>query len=208
MNYWYMSAVPFSVIVPFFVGLARWKELPGYAVVMLWLLLLSGITHSTTTILAVWNVNNMPFFHVYTVLEPLLLFWFFHRLLNSPVATKYLYVLGGSFLIFAVLNTLYIQSWYYFNSYARSIEAILVMGLCLVYLQQQFRSDTISWKDPGLWLVMGLFSYFSAAFIIFIISNLSLELNKYFDWLIWNVHATILLIIYGLYTVGFVKCAR
>jgi hypothetical protein len=203
-----MSAAPFSVVVPFVVGLIRLKQLPGYARVMVWLLLLSTVTQLTITLLAASNTNNMPFFHVYTLIEFPLLTWFFNRLLHSDAIAKYLVLLGGGFLLFAVLNTLFVQSWYHFNSYARSIEAILVIGLCFVYLQKQLRSDSISWKDAGLWFVMGLFVYFSTAFIIFIISNLSLALNKYFDWLIWNVHATILLILYGLYTIGFVKCNR
>jgi hypothetical protein len=208
MNYWYMSAVPFVMVVPFVVAWIRLKALPGYAVAIAWLLVLSGVTQLTITFLAEARINNMPFFHVYTVLELLILLFFFNRLLKSDAAVKYLYLTGGGFLVFAVVNSLYIQHLFQFNSYARSIEAIIVIALCFAYFGQQFRTDQLAFKDPGLWFVTGLFVYFASSFMIFIYSNLSLELDKYFDWVMWNIHATIVLIMYALYTVGFLKCSR
>jgi hypothetical protein len=206
MSYWYMSAVPITMVVPFFVALLRLRRLPRYAAPIIWLLLLSGITQLTITFLAESTRNNMPFFHVYTPLELLLLLWFFKRLLDSPAATRYLTVTAIAFVVFAALNTLLFQDLFRFNSYARSIEAIVVIALCFVYFGQQFRTDRLSSRDAGLWFVAGLFVYFSSSFIVFIVSNLSLALDKYFDWVMWNIHATIVLIMYGLYTVGFSKC--
>jgi hypothetical protein len=201
-----MSAVPITMIVPFFVAVFRLDRLPRYAVPIIWLLVLSGVTQLTITFLAESTRNNMPFFHVYTPIELLLLLWFFNRLLDSAAATRYLAAVGAAFLGFAVLNTLYLQDLYRFNSYARSIEAIVVIALCLVYFGRQLRTDGLSFKEAGLWFVTGLFVYFSSSFTVFVVSNLSLALDKYFDWIMWNVHATIVLIMYVLYTVGFVRC--
>lgn len=206
MSYWYMSAVPVTMVVPFIVALFRLERLPRYAVPIVWLLVLSGVTQLTITFLAESVRNNMPLFHIYTPLELLVLLWFFARLLDSAAITRYLSVTGAAFLNFSVLNTLFIQDLFRFNSYARSIEAILVIALCFVWLGRQFRTDRLSFKDAGLWFVTGLFVYFSSSFIVFIVSNLSLALDKYFDWIMWNVHATIVLIMYGFYTVGFAKC--
>lgn len=208
LSYWYMSAVPFTMAVPILVALIRLKQLPGYAFAIFCLFLLSGITQLGITLLAESGINNLPFFHVHTVLEFSLLIWFFIGLIRSKTATRYLYVLGAGFLVFAVVNTLVFQSLFSFNSYARSIEAILVIALCFAWFGQQFRTDLLSYKDPGLWFVTGLFVYFSSSFVLFIISNLSLSLDKYFDWVMWNIHATVVLIMYGLFTIGFVKCRR
>jgi hypothetical protein len=182
--------------------------LPGYARAIAWLLVLSGLTQLIITFLAESGLNNMPFFHVYTVAELLVLIAFFKHLLNPVSTARYLYLIGGSFVVFALLNTLFIQDLFQFDSYARSIEALVVIALCFAYFGEQFRTDRLSWKDPGLWFVMGLFVYFSSSFIIFLISNLDLSLDKYFDWMVWNVHATIVLIMYVFYTIGFVKCSR
>lgn len=208
MNYWYMSAVPFAMVVPLLVAMFRMKQLPGYAFAIVWLLIISGVTQLTIIFLAESGVNNMPFFHGYTIVELLVLILFFKRLLNPGVIKRHIFVLAGGFLLFALINAFFIQSLFQFNSYARSIEAIMIIALCFVFFAQQFGTDQLSYKDPGLWFVMGLFVYFSSSFIIFIISNLSLVLDKYFDWIMWNIHATIVLIMYGLYTVGFVRCRK
>lgn len=196
------------MVVPFCVALFRWKQLPGYAKSIAWLLVLSGVTQLTITFLAEAGVNNMPFFHGYTVLEFLVLTGFFKRLLNAVPMARYLYFAGAAFVMFAVVNTLFIQDLFQFDSYARSIEAMLVIALCFAYFGQQFRTDQLSFREPGLWFVTGLFVYFSSSFIIFVISNLDLSLDKYFDWMVWNVHATIVLVMYAFYTTGFLKCRR
>jgi hypothetical protein len=206
MSYWYMSAVPFVILVPFTLALSRLKELPSYAKVIVWLLVFSGMTQLAITFLAEYSVNNMPVFHLYTLGEMLLIVWFFQRLMSSRQATSYMMAVGSLFLVFACLNALCIQGLYHFNTYARSIEALVVISLCFTWFGQQFTADRLSYKDSGLWFVTGLFVYFAASFVLFVISDLNLVLDKYFDWIVWNIHATFVLIMYIFYTIGFLKC--
>jgi len=208
MSYWYMSAVPFAMVVPFVMALLRLHALPRYATAIVWLLVLSGLTQLTITFLANQGVNNMPFFHFYTVAEMALVVLFFAHLPDFKHAAKIVYGIGVAFLAFAILNTLYVQDLHHFNSYARSIEALIVIALCFAYFARQLNTDNLSYRDPAMWFVTGLFIYFSASFIIFLISDLSLVLDKYFDWVLWNLHATIVLIMYILYTAGFARCHR
>lgn len=203
-----MSAVPFTLAVPFVFALTRFRELPSFARVIALLLLLSGVSQLVVIFLANAGVNNLPVFHAYTLVEVLLLLWFFHHLPDAATATNYLYIIGGIFLVFTLLNTLFIQNLFHFNSYSRSIEALLVLFLCLGYFGRQLLEDRLSFKQAGLWFVIGLFIYFSSSFALFVVSNLSLALDKYFDWIMWNIHATMLLIMYTCFTIGFMKCHR
>ncbi len=203
-----MSAVPFTMVVPIGLAITRMRQLPSYAFVIIWLLCVSGITQLVITFMADAGLNNMPLFHAYTLFELLLLLWFFHRLPEKATANNYLYLIGAAFLVFALLNTLFVQDLFQFNSYSRSIEALVVLFLCLGYLGRQFLEDKLSYNNAGLWFVIGVFVYFSSSFALFVLSNLSLTLDKYFDWVIWNIHATMVLIMYICFTIGFSKCHK
>jgi len=84
----------------------------------------------------------------------------------------------------------------------------------LIYFAQN-NEDGIEKKwvvNPINWVSTGLLLYFSGALFIFSFSNMTSlqKVSKYhsLDVLIWDIHATLLLIMYLLFAIGFSKCRK
>jgi len=200
--------VPLSIIIPIIIAVIFYKYLAKCEKIILLYLFLSGVTNIVVAYMASLGENNIPLFHIYTVFEFVLLMWFFIKLFRQAIVAKYLYIVAIIFVLFAVSNSLFIQHIRTFNTYSRSAEAIIVMVICMYYFKQQFIKE-INWAvEPGFWFVLGLFIYFSSSLTIFIISNVSLALDRYFDWVMWNIHATMVLIMYLLFSKGFMVCRK
>lgn len=208
MSYFYMSAASYTIVIPIICGLILYKHLPAYGRVLLSYLFLSILAELLSSYLGSAKINNMPVLHIYTVAQFLLIIWFFKEVFSSALISRYLYIIAVAFVLFAICNTLFIQSIYEFNSYSRSTEAIIIILICLYFFKQQL-SKEIAWtKEPMTWFVLGFFIYFSSSLTIFIVSNVVLSLSIYFEWIMWNIHATIELIMYLLFTRGFIACKK
>lgn len=200
--------VPACILIPVIGGILLYRYFSAVEKLILLYLFVSGICNATVSILANTSTNNLPLLHVYTVVEYCLAALFFIKLFQSPRIIKGIYFFSALFIFFAVLNTLFIQHLYSFNTYARSVEAILIISYCFIYFMQQLKTDQQPGTVKGIWFVSGWFLYFSSSLTIFILSNISLTLSKQFDWWMWNVHATMVLIMYLLFTKGFITCKK
>ena len=64
-------------------------------------------------------------------------------------------------------------------------------------------------KYPNNWIVTGLMLYFAGAFFLFLLANYTLAgANRHARNIIWDAHATLVLIMYLLMAVGFMKCKK
>jgi hypothetical protein len=92
------------------------------------------------------------------------------------------------------------------------VEAIILIALCAVYWWQGTEEDSEkSWGNiPNNWIVTGLMLYFAGAFFLFLLFNyfISPQAIKKVNSIILDVHATLVLIMYLLMTVGLLKCRK
>jgi hypothetical protein len=99
-----------------------------------------------------------------------------------------------------------------FNTYTRPIEAIILITLCAVYWWQENEADSDkSWGDiPNNWFVTSIMLYFAGAFFMFLLANylISPQAVKKVKNVIMDTHASFVLIMYLLMTVGFLKCKK
>ena len=114
-------------------------------------------------------------------------------------------LLGIGFPLFAIMNSLYLQSLFHFNSYARGIEALIMIVFCLIYIAKDHEEG--SWGSvPENWVNAGILLYFSGSISQFTFSNVvSVHAPQYFKMIIWDIHATFVWIMYVLFSVGFGK---
>jgi hypothetical protein len=209
VKYFYNAVfVPLSILIPISVGILFYKYLKKPEKILFFYLFLSGVSNALLAYLAYSHINNLPVFHIYTILECCFILFYFAELFNSSVISKWLFRVGTGFIFFSILNTVFFQNIFSFNSYSRSLEALLVIVICLYYFKLQLDLEKQFSEARGFWFVLGLFIYFSSSLTIFIISNISLSLDKHFLWIMWNIHASLVLMMYLLFAKGFIVCKK
>lgn len=198
MNYVYMRVVaPSFIILPLVIAGVYYHRLTKAMRVLFYYLLVTAVISIVSTLLAINHIRNTPLIHSDTVIETLFLLYFFDLLFADNRMSSYLRPLMVLFPVFCCINFIFLQSIYSFNAYTRALEAMLFITLSMLYWI--YRNDNISWLHISAnWIVSGLLLYFSAAFFLFVFGNyLSASL------LAWNIHATLILIMYLLFATGF-----
>jgi len=192
--------------------ISRFGRMPAYAKCLLAYLVMTAIVNTTNTILTLNRIHNLWVFHIYTILESFLLLYYFKLILINKSVNTIIRVLLWAFPLFCVVNFLFLQSLYNFNTYTRPVEAIIFISLCGVYWWQGNEEDSeISWGNiPNNWIITGLMLYFAGALFLFLLAKYILtgEANRKVWNLVWDTHATLLLIMYLLMSVGFMKCKK
>lgn len=201
--------VPMSVVIPIVFAIVKYRHFNAPLTIIFSYLLFAGMVNACAAALAFRHINNLPLLHVYTIFEFLFLGVFFYLVIQRQRLRK---IILGSLLLFPVyclINFTLIQGLYVFNSYTRPVEAILLLSFSLVYFYIQTNDNhDLGWHtQPKTWMVIGILIYFSSSLIQFSFSNIvSVHVSANTKLVIWAFHATLVLIMYILFTVGFAKC--
>ncbi|MET0394830.1 MAG: hypothetical protein ABW019_16915 [Chitinophagaceae bacterium] len=212
MKYLYMSVIaPAFVLVPVSAALIRYRALTRAMRVLFGYLVLTAVVNAVSTLLAENGHSNLEIFHVYTIVESVLLLQFFYLTFRQRRPKRLTRLLMIAFPLLCCLNFIFIQSISGFNTYTRPVECVLFMALCLAYWWQAGDAETGgSWTAvPVNWVLSGLLLYFSSAFFLFIFTNFMFtQYSRAVNETIWNIHATLVAIMYLLFAIGFSKCNR
>jgi hypothetical protein len=204
--------VPASILIPILIAISRFPKLPDYAKWLLYYLVFAAIVNTTATILT-WNrIPNLWLLHIYTAIESFLLLYYFKFVILNKKINSAIRLLLWAFPLFCIVNFLFLQSLYNFNTYTRPVEAIILIALCAVYWWQENEDDPEKpWGNiPNNWIITGLMLYFAGAFFLFLLAKYILtgEANRKVWNLVWDTHASFVLIMYLLMAVGFLKCRK
>lgn len=205
--------VPLSILLPFFIALVRWSHLsPGARYIFLYLLVSALINTTAAIVGKYFHQNNMPLVHVLTVLELIIFLLYYRVTLNQKKSAIFYPSLATAFVLFCIINAVFLQSIYTYSSYTRSVEAIILMLFALNYFARQASVAPAKGKvikQPDFYFNAGIFLYFSGAFMLFIFSNFIItNLSKANFLIIWNIHGSLVLLMYLLFSAGFVLCKK
>ena len=205
-----LSHVPILFTVTY--AAVYYSKLPRELKVFSWFIFLSGIIQFIS--LAFWFVskNNMPLLHIYVAAGFLCLAWFYSTLLNGFIDAGIIWCIAILFLLFTIINTLFIQPIHTFNSIALTVEAILIVILAL-FTYRFFLSDIVK-ETSGRnikslnWINSGLFIYYSSSILIFysgaVITAFSRSLNLY----AWIFHSFFSIVMYTCFFIGLWKRSK
>jgi hypothetical protein len=122
--------------------------------------------------------NNLPLLHIYTLGEFILFSYFYKSLLYKPAVfhKKYLYFIVGCSLLI-VFNSVFFQSIYEFNSYAKTFVQITIIGYAVLYFYNLIGNDTAApVASKSLRIVnSAVIIYYSGSLFIFMYGKIALE---------------------------------
>lgn len=198
MRYVYMRVVaPSFILLPILIAVINYYKITKAIRVLFYYLLVTACISAGSTILAAKRINNAPLIHIDTIIESLFLLRFFGLLFVNKPLNRYIRILTIVFPVFCCINFIFFQSIYSFNTYTHALEAMLFITFSMLYWI--YRDDDVSWSSVSTnWIVSGLLLYFSSGFFLFVFGNFLLT-NEF----TWNIHATLILIMYLLFATGF-----
>lgn len=200
-----VSVIPIFVTVVYSIYVYKnlGKELKSFS----WFLIFSGIIQLLSSALWYLRTNNLPLLHIYVAVGFYLIAHFYLQVLNGFINKKIIWSILLLFLVFTILNSIFIQSILTFASYSLTVESILIIILSLstyIMLLDDIVRDKLKGLSGSLnWINSGLFIYYSSNLLIFyfgdtITHSFSKEVSRY----TWVLHSFFSVIMYCCFFVG------
>jgi hypothetical protein len=196
------------ISAPFLIGVIRKKYLQKETLVIFYFILNGILFETISRTLVIFNIkNNLPFFHIYTVIEFFIISWFYWLVFKDYFSKLLIPIVFFTFFIFSLIDSFVFHNVFTFNSYAKSLECIIIVVLSVLYLYKTF--NEFQEKDPSdtpvFWINAGLLFYFSGCLFLFTFSNYMLTQGKAMAIVTWALHAFFMILMYSLIAIGLYK---
>ncbi len=172
-------------------------------------LFLSALIQITALVLALNRINNLPLLHIYVATGFLLLAFFYKTVLENFIHSGIIWTITILFLVYTILNSIFIEPFLTFNSIALTVESVLIVILSLsTYMV--LMNDIVKEQNPSgissiSWINSGLFIYYSSSLIIFYLTrSFPRSINNY----AWLLHSFFSIIMYVCFIFGLSKRPR
>jgi hypothetical protein len=158
------------------------------------------------------KVNNMPVLHLYTLLGGVQLLFFYSIIYQQVISQFIRNSIAILFVIFVVLNSIFWESIFTFNSNALTLQAALLTTLSLAYfgLSLQSSGNDQSKTSNYQWINSGIFIYFSSNLLLYYFSEYILEeILPGIQFLnVWTIYSLPTFAAYTCYSIGLWKITR
>lgn len=194
----------FIVALPFLIGVVRWKRHTELQRVLFWYFCFLLPLQLVANWLAAENYNNMPFAHLYTVVEFVVLLWIFRSGGRKVWQKEVFWVTLSLFGVWVVVDLIFFESLMEYDAYVRTTEGVFMIILCLHWLvtvMQELRILQLT-RTFLFWVSAGLLFYFSGNLLLFIYGEMVLELAESVSYAIWTIHAFLNISLYITYTIA------
>jgi hypothetical protein len=211
MNHLYLRViVPLAITLPLFFAFFNIKRLSNAEKAILIYLLVSAVTNAAAAVISAMHNRNLPLLHVFTAVEFVIITFFYKYVLDDRKHSQKYIVLQAVFCFVCIVNAVFFQSIYTYNSYTRSAEAIIIMLFSVNYFAKLFAeaSGQRITALPSFWFNTGIFLYFSWSFMFFIFSNIVAKQSAHNGNVLLYIHASFVMIMYLLFSAGFFKVSR
>ncbi|MEO9482280.1 MAG: hypothetical protein ABJG47_02495 [Ekhidna sp.] len=199
------SVIDYSSIAAYVVGIYTiliYKKLPREMKYFSWFVFVSFVVQVIASIFYYNKENNLPLLHIYTVVGFVCLMIFYNQIFDGLIKPMILWVLAAVFVVYSILNSIFIQDIYTFNSYALSVEAVIIIILSLttfVFLMNDIvKEKRIAVIKSISWINAGLFIYYSSSLLVFYFGNMIINFSKTplvrYTWFIYALFSIIMYI--------------
>ncbi len=195
-----------SILIPIIIAGINYKLLSNPLKVFFYFNIFTFILNSLNIILSSLSIRDLYLIHLYTVFEFAFISWFY-ALQFKGLIVKIIPPLVLVFAIWCVVNYLYVQTAIQLNTYTRSVEAIIIIAYCLMFINRQSQVEVSQkWGDLSLnWINAGILLFYSCNFFIFIFSNYLLSPDSQIIKAIWTGYDVILLFENIFFAIAFYK---
>jgi hypothetical protein len=195
------------IFIPLLVSVINYKKYPVALKNITWYLVVSAASQILSYILWKQHKRNLPILHIYTMAEYLVLVSFYSIILKGFLAKKIFPVLAALGLVFFVVDTVFIENIYKYNTYARSAEALvfIFLSMCWYIKIVSVTPEDIVLVNTLKYINSAFLIYFSGSLILFSLSNIISNLSLAMKLNIWTLHTSFAFLLYLLIAIGLWK---
>lgn len=203
----FFEFAPAVLFVPLFLSLWYYKHFPAALKNISYYMIVSAVTQVLSYIFWKQSKNNFPILHVYTVVEYLLLLKFYHSILKGFLSTVVYLCLLIIIPLFFITDSLFIENIHTYNTFSRSIEALVIIFLamcCYIKIVSDDREDSRLQK-PLKFINSAFLIYFSGSVMLFSFASSFAKLALKLSIGIWALHTLLAVTLYTLIALGLWK---
>lgn len=177
-------------------GVFWWQRLPRPFQTVVVFLLFNLLIEIGARIGAVVFRQNLPLLHLYTLGECWLLSMFYRQILEeNSIFQRYFQWILGSVLTLVVLNSIFLQGIFEYNSYGKTLAQVLII---LYALDFAFRLSDRDDPDPYLTQMLRLVNsavliYYCGSLFVFMSSQFEIDMKDGI-YLLWQFNKILNLI--------------
>lgn len=174
-----------SVLIPATAGIYFFRSASRDMQFLAVFIILSLISSLTVTILAIYEINNLWLFHIFTPIEYGFLICVFSFWQRSQLIKKILiWSIVVFFFIWIGAKLLQIEQFDHFYHPTRSLSTI-IMTIVSVFtlITINIEEEDLIYKDYRFWVILGVLVSFTGTAIVFNLSDLDLIKS------IWTIHS-------------------
>ena len=190
----------------FFVGLLCIKSIKGFLVPLFLIVSISFVIEIVNVVLVRSNINNLIIFRFYTVVEFILISFFYYIFFRKYFRSSYFLIAIPLFLIIAFIDYK-INGLNSLDNFSSSIGTILLSLNALfsfLFVIRKLLFENIL-SEPFFWINSGILFYFSGNLLVFSFSNyfLATELSNHSA--LWSIPQFLNIVYNILISIGFWK---
>lgn len=179
-----------SVIAPAFLGAIFFRGLSRTLKILSCFLFITVISEGISLVLYTKGMNNLFLFHAYAYLELGFTSIIFYRLTSSQNWRLIIKLLLAGFIIFSVLNSIFLEGFYEFNANQLYLESMIILVLCVGYFTETMRKTEYIYleRNPYFWLASSFLIYFAGNSLLFLFEDI---LDGGGTGSYWNLHSAL-----------------
>ncbi len=194
----------FSPIIPLAIGTFYFSRLKKDGKILTGLMLISLIVQVLAWILSINRTNNQFLYHIYTPVE-FIIFCTVYRIYLSDWINKNIFnILSIGFIALSLLNTLFYQPYYTFNSLTSFAENMLLIMMAILFFYRAldtYKVESVE-KSAPFWFNTSVLLYYSASLLILgfmqVISLASESTVRY----LFSIHSVLNILHYFLFAIS------
>jgi hypothetical protein len=196
VNHYATYSALFVLAINVFFGFAYWKKLNTPFRRLFYFLVWNSMIEILAFAFMKYGYNNLPLLHIYTLGEFILFSYFYKSLINKPIRFQKLFLyflISGSFFI--IVNSIFFQSIFGFNSFAKTFVQITIIGFAVLYFYNLIENQLYSTAaSKGLRLVnSAVLIYYSGSLFVFMYGKFSFANTDIFTFF-WAFNSVLYLL--------------
>ena len=133
-------------------------------------------------------------------------FLIFSKAFETKKLKKIIYTTFIIYLLFALYDIIFIEGFYYFNTYSYCLGGILIVICCLLYFMWLFTSDRLMnyFTLPMFWISTGLLFFYVGSLVLMSLMGYIIENHLDPHGHIYQfISVTLNVLLYGAFTISF-----
>lgn len=203
----FINKIP--LVIACIIAARNYLRFPKELKVISWYVVVSVMIQFGSQYLAFQKENNLYLLHIFVPVSFMLFSIFYQKVFSGFLNKNVLWWILGLFIAFSILNSIFWQDISTFNSYALSLESMLLiiysLSLFALLLNESVSQEKKEILSSLRWINAGILIYYTSGLLIFYFGDLLTNFSKVRFEISWRFHSFIYIVQFICISIGLWK---